>query len=65
MAGGMDILNVVWSGGPAFSSIHMVHRSILGSLLRIPLQPSCWQEGMQGYWLRWGTLPLLDSPLDV
>lgn len=30
MAGGMDILNVVWSGGPAFSSIHMVHRSILG-----------------------------------
>jgi len=26
----MDILNIVWSGGPAFSSIHMVHRSILG-----------------------------------
>lgn len=25
----MDILNIVWSGGPAFSSIHMVHRSIL------------------------------------
>ncbi len=30
MAGEMDILNIVWSGGPAFSSIHMVHRSILG-----------------------------------
>lgn len=30
MVGSMDILNIVWGGGPAFSSIHMVHRSILG-----------------------------------
>lgn len=26
----MDILNIVWGGGSAFSSIHMVHSSILG-----------------------------------
>lgn len=26
----MDILNIVWGGGSAFSSIHTVHRSILG-----------------------------------